>query len=105
MNFASSARAAKGRTKWRGTCCKDLCGAPTTAKGYGIDYTTLDFWVCFGRKPPFDSRITQDCVQGYKKISCSTQLSMNFFLLINCWYLTFMSRKNSILCLPEPENC
>ena len=45
-----------------------------------------------------------------KKISCSTQLSMQFFLLINVkmstnvGILTFMSRKNSIIGLPEPEN-
>ena len=41
--------------------------------------------------------------------SCSTQLSINFFLLINVkmpttvGILTFMSRKNSILGLSEPE--
>ena len=37
--------------------------------------------------------------------SCSTQLSMKFFLLINVkmsTVLTFMSRKNSILSFPEP---
>ena len=45
-----------------------------------------------------------------KLFSCSTQLSMKFFLLINVkmptivGILTFMSRKNSILSLPEPEN-
>ena len=44
-----------------------------------------------------------------KKISCSTQLSMKFFLLINVkmptivGVLTFMSRNNSILGLCEPE--
>ena len=44
-----------------------------------------------------------------KKISCSTQLSMKFFLLINVKMptivsiLTLMSRKNSILDLPEAE--
>ena len=43
-------------------------------------------------------------------MSCSTELSMKFFLLINVNMLTvvgistFMSRKNSILCLFEPEN-
>ena len=41
--------------------------------------------------------------------SCSARLSMTFFLLINVkmptvvGILTFMSRKNSILCLSEPE--
>ena len=43
-----------------------------------------------------------------KLFSCSTQLSMKFFLLINVkmptivGILTFMSGKNSILDLPEP---
>ena len=45
-----------------------------------------------------------------KRFSCSTQLSMEFFLLINVkmptvvGILTFMSRKNSILALYDPEN-
>ena len=44
-----------------------------------------------------------------KLFPCSTQLSMKFFLLINVKMptivviLTFMSRKNSNLCLSEPE--
>ena len=44
-----------------------------------------------------------------KLFSCSTQLSMNFFLLINVkmptivGILTFMSRKNIILGLSEPK--
>ena len=44
-----------------------------------------------------------------KLFPCSSQLSMKFFLLINVkmptivGILTFMSRKNSILNLPEPE--
>ena len=44
-----------------------------------------------------------------KLFSCSTQLSMNFFLLVNVkmptivGILTFMSGKNSILGLSEPE--
>ena len=44
-----------------------------------------------------------------KLFICSTQLSMNFFLLINVkmptivGILTFMSRKNSILDLSEPK--
>ena len=46
-----------------------------------------------------------------KLFSCSTQLSMKFFLLINVkmptivGILTFMSRKNCILSLSEPEKC
>ena len=45
------------------------------------------------------------------KKSCSTQLSMNVFLLINVkmptivGILTFMARKHSILRLSEPEKC
>ena len=44
-----------------------------------------------------------------KLFSCSTQLSMKFFLLINVkmptivGILTFLSRKNSIISLSEPE--
>ena len=44
-----------------------------------------------------------------KLFPCSTQLSMKLFMLINVkmptivGILTFMSRKNSILCLSEPE--
>ena len=47
--------------------------------------------------------------RGYKNISCSTQLSVLFFFLINVkiptiiGILTNMSRKNSILGLSEPE--
>ena len=47
--------------------------------------------------------------QGYKTISCSTQLNMKIFLLINVkmptvvGILTFLSRKNSTLGLSEPE--
>ena len=42
--------------------------------------------------------------------SCSTQVNMKFFLLINIKMptmvsiLTLMSKKNSILCLSEPKN-
>ena len=44
-----------------------------------------------------------------KNLSCSTQLSMKIFLLINVkmptvvGILTFMSRKNNILSLSEPK--
>ena len=44
-----------------------------------------------------------------KLFSCSAQLSMKFFLLINVTtvvgILAFMGRKNSILGLSEPEKC
>ena len=49
--------------------------------------------------------------RGYKTFLCSTRLSINFFLLINVkmptivGILIFMSRKNSILGLSEPEKC
>ena len=39
-----------------------------------------------------------------KLLSCSTKLSMKFFLLINVKMQTFISGKNSILCLSEPKN-
>ena len=45
------------------------------------------------------------------KISCSTQLSMKFFLLINVemptvvGISTFISRKNSFQSIPEPKKC
>ena len=45
------------------------------------------------------------------RISCSTQVSMKFFLLINVemptvvGILTFMNRKNSILGITEPDEC
>ena len=46
-----------------------------------------------------------------KLFPCSTQLSMNFFLLINVkiptivGILTFINRKNSIINLSEPKKC
>ena len=43
------------------------------------------------------------CPEVIKRISCSTQLSMYCFLLINTvGILAFMSRENSILGLSEP---
>ena len=39
-----------------------------------------------------------------KKISCSTQLSVKFFLLVNV-KITFLSRKYGILGLFKPEKC
>ena len=52
---------------------------------------------------------TRTCLEVIKCFSCSTQLSMKFFLLINVkmptfvGILTFMSGKNSILGLSEPK--
>ena len=49
--------------------------------------------------------------EGMKEMSCSTQLSMKFFLLINVkmptivGILTFISRKNGILGIYELEKC
>ena len=37
MDIASSARAAEDKTRWKGGCCKVICGAPTTIQGYGAD--------------------------------------------------------------------
>ena len=51
----------------------------------------------------------RSCPEVIKLFSCSTQLSMKFFLLINVkmpttvGILTFMSGKNSILGLSEPK--
>ena len=53
--------------------------------------------------------ITPPGPEVIKLFSCSTQLSMKPFLLLNVkmptmvGILTFMSRKNNILCLPEPN--
>ena len=53
--------------------------------------------------------ITESCPEGIKHFSCSTQLSMKFFLLINVkmptiiGILTFISGANSILGLAEPK--
>ena len=50
-------------------------------------------------------------LRGYEIFSCTTQLSMLFLLLINVEMptivriSTFVSRKNSILGLCEPEKC
>ena len=61
---------------------------------------------------PAGGRILSNCKQGpevIKKFSCSTQLSMKFFLLINVkmptivGIFTFMSRQNSLLVLSESE--
>ena len=67
----------------------------------------------FNLKRPCDGILVQ---HGYiagpeviKLFSCSTQVSMKFFLLINVKMptivaiLTFISRKNSILGLPDPK--
>ena len=54
-------------------------------------------------------RISETGPEVIKHFSCSTQLSMKFFLLINVkipsivGILTIMSRKNSILGLSESE--
>ena len=60
------------------------------------------------KKVPKKAVQTKVRPQAYKKISCLTQLSMNFFLLINVkmltivGILTFMSRKNNIIALSDP---
>ena len=66
-----------------------------------------------------DLRLKWTRARCYKNVSCKTQLSMKIFLLINVkmpaivlhinvkivGILTFMSGKNSILGLSEPEKC
>ena len=65
---------------------------------YFYYYSFLSFAVVFHK---------QVMPRGYNFFSCLTQLRMNFFLLINVkkvvGILTFMSRKNTILGLYEPE--
>ena len=59
------------------------------------------------------SRVDLQCTgsEVIKPFSCSTQLSINFFMLINVKMptnvgsLTFMRWKNNILGLSEPEEC
>ena len=63
-----------------------------------ILHQSIDFEYCTG-------------FEVIKVFSCSTQLSMEFSLLINVkmptmvGILTFVSRKNSILGLYDPEKC
>ena len=66
------------------------------------------------RPPPAPPPSSRNSIPGpdvIKHFSCSTKLSMKYFLPINIKMptivgnLTFMSRKNSILGLPEPEKC
>ena len=58
---------------------------------------------------PCESQTAGPGPEVIKHFSCSTQLSMKFFLLINVkmprivGILTFMSRKKSIIGLSEPE--
>ena len=63
------------------------------------------------------SRKPAECLQEsfgpevIEETSCSTQLSMKFFLLINVklptivGILTLMNRENSVLGVSEPEKC
>ena len=57
----------------------------------------------------FISNAEKPCPEVTKLFSCSTQLSMKFFLLLNVNMptivdiLTFLSGKNSILGLSEPK--
>ena len=75
-------------------------------------YKGKDFWPWI--TTPFKKRSAlkerNPSPEVIKFFSCSTQLSIKFFLLINfkmpttVGILTFMSRKNSILGLSEPKN-
>ena len=70
-----------------------------------------EFWDYFGREKLDKPDLHISGPEVIKIISCTTQLSMNFFLLIYVkmpiivGILTFMSRKSSILGLSEPEKC
>ena len=63
------------------------------------------------KKADLTNSLSKPGPEVIKLFSCSTQLSMKFFLLINVkmptivGILTFMSRKNCILSLSEPEKC
>ena len=67
------------------------------------EFLTNELLQCFKQLGP--------CPEVIKLVSCSTQLSMKFFLLISVempttvGISTFMSRKNNILDLSEPKKC
>ena len=67
------------------------------------------FFISFKKLYTFTWYSVQSGPEVIKLFSCSTQLSMNFFLLINVkmptfvGILTFISGKNSILGLSEPK--
>ena len=68
--------------------------------GYDLQYKNICSWQ--------GARVHTDLAPEFIKLLCSTQLSIEFFLLINVkmptivGILTFMSRKNSIIGLLEP---
>ena len=72
--------------------------------GYNIHVTKKKEIVEFANSVNFGPEVI-------KLFSCSTQLSIKYFLLVNVempttvGISTFMSRKNSILGLTEPEKC
>ena len=91
---------------------------------YGIknsaDSNQTPSWVCTvcsGLSVPIFRTLTEvnrfmeSGLEVIKLISCATQLSMKFILLINVemptsvGISTFMVRKNSIIGLSEPEKC
>ena len=66
---------------------------------------------CNAQAPHISStkNISTSGLKVIKKISCSTRLSMELFLLMNvkmptkCWHFNIMSRENSIIGLSEHE--
>ena len=90
---------------------KNICTCYTAAitKESSIIFASQWYWVSFAPYASLADGILANQGPRLKKISCSTQLSMNFFLLINVkmptivGILTFMSPKNSILGLSEPK--
>ena len=81
------------------SCLQPLLKIAEKYETDSISWTLKGFW----------PNLCQSGPEVIKLFSCSTQLSMKFFLLINVkmptivGILTFMSWKNSILGLPEPK--
>ena len=77
--------------------------------GWGFGSSLLFLLKVNLQNQPSEASVDSSESEVVKLLSCSTQLSMKFFLLINVkmptivGILTFMSRKNSILGLSESE--
>ena len=97
-------------------CRKSYCTTPGGGIGSGggfgirkmVEFYIKNFYV-MGKLLLGKLSCTQTGPEVIKHFSCSTQLSMKFFLLINVkmptivGILTLMSGKNSILGLSEPK--
>ena len=72
-------------------------------------HTQVSDLFCNFSDSEWTDKVKESGPEVIKKISCSTQLSMKFYLLITVkmltivGILTFMSGKNSILCLSGPK--